>query len=85
MHPLKEKHKAEHCCLRIVSNLLVPNTSNFKRAGHLVACFLHLLKQVRVPLKGTGGNIDSPKRGREELLSAGKETAQCKCFVKNIT
>jgi len=31
--------------------------------GHLVAGLLHILKQVRVPLKSTGGNIDSPETG----------------------
>lgn len=36
-------------------------------AGHLVARLLHILKQVRLPLKGTGGNIDSPGRGRKSL------------------
>lgn len=36
-------------------------------AGHLVARLLHFLKQVRVPLKGTGGNIDSPERGGKRL------------------
>ena len=41
-------------------------------AGHLVARLLHFLKQVRVPLKGTGGNIDSPERGGKGM-SAGKD------------
>lgn len=69
MHPLKEKHKAEPLLLWIVSDLLVPHTSNFKRARHLVACLLQILKQVRVPLKSTGGNIDSPKRRGKSLIS----------------
>lgn len=73
MHPLKEKHKAEHCCFGSSQICLFQNTSNFKRAGHLVARLLHILKQVRVPLKGTGGNIDSPKRGQTALASAGND------------
>lgn len=71
MHPLKEKHKAEHCCFGSSQILLAPNTSNFKRAGHLVARLLHILKQVRVPLKGTGGNIDSPETGIKAVMSVG--------------
>lgn len=81
MHPLKEKHKAEHCCFGSSRIFLVPNMSNFKRAGHLVARLLHILKQLRVPLKGTGGNIDSPKRGGKALMSVGNDsegTAQWK-------
>lgn len=72
MHPLKEKHKAEHCCFGSSRIFLDPNMSNFKRAGHLVARLLQILKQVRVPLKGTGGNIDSPEMG-EKALSVGRD------------
>lgn len=37
-------------------------------AGHLVAGLLHILKQVRVPLKSTRGNIDSPEKAGEKPL-----------------
>lgn len=87
MHPLKEKHKAEHCCFGSSRIFLVPNMSNFKRAGHLVARLLHILKQLRVPLKGTGGNIDSPKRGGKALMSVGNDsegTAQWNVKLNNL-
>lgn len=87
MHPLKEKHKAEHFCFGSSRIFLVPNMSNFKRAGHLVARLLHILKQLRVPLKGTGGNIDSPKRGGKALMSVGNDsegTAQWNVKLNNL-
>lgn len=37
--------------------------SNFKSARHLVVRLVQILKLGGVPLKGTGGNIDSPAGG----------------------